>query len=59
MALACDMILAGESARFDSRFLEIGIHPGGGHTWRLLSRTNEQTMRNGFVWTSIVQPRSS
>ena len=28
MALACDMILAGESARFDSRFLEIGIHPG-------------------------------
>ena len=33
LALACDIRLAGESARFDARFLRIGIHPGGGHTW--------------------------
>ena len=25
----------GPSARFDARFLRIGIHPGGGHTWLL------------------------
>jgi enoyl-CoA hydratase len=35
MALACDVILAGHSARFDTRFLQLGVHPGGGHTWRL------------------------
>ncbi len=33
LALACDLRIAGESARFDARFLRIGIHPGGGHTW--------------------------
>src|SRR3954452_7089869 len=35
LALACDIRMAGESARFDSRFLQLGIHPGGGHTWML------------------------
>ena len=28
LALACDVRLAGESARFDTRFLRIGLHPG-------------------------------
>ncbi len=35
LALACDVRIAGTSARFDTRFLKIGIHPGGGHTWML------------------------
>ena len=35
MVLACDLVIAGVSARFDTRFLNIGLHPGGGHTWRL------------------------
>ena len=35
LALCCDVRLAGESARFDSRFARIGLHPGGGHTWLL------------------------
>ena len=35
MALACDVRIAGSRARFDTRFLQIGIHPGGGHTWML------------------------
>jgi len=33
MALGCDVRIAAERARFDTRFLQIGIHPGGGHTW--------------------------
>jgi enoyl-CoA hydratase len=69
MALACDVIVAGRSARFDSRFLDIGIHPGGGHTWRLRNRTDEQTVmamvifgevldgdeaaRRGLAWTCV------
>jgi enoyl-CoA hydratase len=36
LALACDMRVAGASASFESRFLKIGIHPGGGHGWMLL-----------------------
>lgn len=35
VALGCDVRLAGTSARYDTRFLALGIHPGGGHTWML------------------------
>ncbi|HEY4022911.1 MAG TPA: enoyl-CoA hydratase-related protein [Pseudonocardiaceae bacterium] len=42
LPLACDVVLAGESARFDPRFLDLGIHPGGGHLWRLARRIGEQ-----------------
>lgn len=35
LALACDVRIAGASARFDTRFLQLGIHPGGGHTWMM------------------------
>jgi enoyl-CoA hydratase len=35
LALACDLRLAGRRARFDTRFLQLGLHPGGGHTWML------------------------
>jgi enoyl-CoA hydratase len=35
LALACDVRVAGTSARFDTRFVKIGIHPGGGHIWML------------------------
>jgi enoyl-CoA hydratase len=35
LALACDVRIAGASARFDARFLKIGLHPGGGHAWML------------------------
>jgi enoyl-CoA hydratase len=35
LALACDLRLAGPRARFDARFLQLGLHPGGGYTWML------------------------
>jgi enoyl-CoA hydratase len=35
LALACDLRVAGRSGRFDCRFLDLGLHPGGGHTWML------------------------
>ena len=55
MALACDVIIAAESAKFDSRFLQIGIHPGGGHTWRLLARTNYQTLRAMVLFGEVLR----
>lgn len=42
LALVCDVIVAGESARFDTRFLQLGLHPGGGHTWMLQRRVGPQ-----------------
>jgi enoyl-CoA hydratase len=36
LALACDIRMASENASFDTRFLKIGLHPGGGHGWMLL-----------------------
>jgi len=35
LALACDLRIATSHASFESRFLDLGIHPGGGHTWML------------------------
>ncbi len=43
LALACDVRLAGASARFDARFLRIGLHPGGGHLWLLERAVGPQT----------------
>ncbi len=35
LALVCDLRIAAHGARFDCRFLDLGLHPGGGHTWML------------------------
>ncbi|WP_394615232.1 enoyl-CoA hydratase [Lentzea sp. JNUCC 0626] len=43
LALAADVRVAGPRARFDARFLQLGIHPGGGMTWMLQRLTNPQT----------------
>ncbi len=43
LALGCDVRLAGASARFDTRFLDLGIHPGGGHTWMFERAAGLQT----------------
>ena len=43
LALACDVRLAGRSARFDTRFLQLGVHPGGGHTWMMRNTVGPQT----------------
>jgi enoyl-CoA hydratase len=43
LALACDVRIAAASARFDTRFLQLGIHPGGGHTWMMARIVGPQT----------------
>ena len=42
LPLACDIVIAGTSARFDPRFLDVGIHPGGGHLFLLQARVGRQ-----------------
>jgi enoyl-CoA hydratase len=69
LALACDVRLAAHRARFDTRFLDLGIHPGGGHTWMMRrvvgpQATNATVLfgevldgaeaeRVGLVWRSV------
>lgn len=42
LALACDIRLAGHRARFDTRFAQLRIHPGGGHCWLLARAVGQQ-----------------
>jgi len=42
LPLACDVIVTSPDARFDPRWLDVGIHPGGGHLRRLIERVGRQ-----------------
>ena len=50
LALACDLRLVGPAARFDSRFLRIGLHPGGGHLWLLERAVGPQAAAAGALF---------
>ncbi|WP_158881511.1 enoyl-CoA hydratase [Amycolatopsis anabasis] len=42
LALAADVRIAGPRAKFVARFLELGLHPGGGMTWMLQNAVGTQ-----------------
>jgi enoyl-CoA hydratase len=42
LPLACDVMVVSDQARFDPRFLDVAIHPGGGHLWYLSRRVGRQ-----------------
>lgn len=54
LALGCDVRIAGASARFDTRFLQIGIHPGGGHTWMLRRIAGPQAAHAAVVFGEVL-----
>jgi enoyl-CoA hydratase len=54
LALGCDVRIAGRSARFDTRFLQLGIHPGGGHTWMLRRIAGPQTAMAAVVFGEVL-----
>lgn len=54
LALACDVRLAGESARFDTRFVELGIHPGGGHTWMFQRIAGQQAAMAAVLFAQVL-----
>jgi enoyl-CoA hydratase len=43
VALAADIRLAGDTARFEPGFLRLGLHPGGGMTWMTQRLVGAQT----------------
>jgi enoyl-CoA hydratase len=54
LALGCDVRIAARRARFDTRFLQIGIHPGGGHTWMLRRITGPQATFAAVVFGEVM-----
>jgi enoyl-CoA hydratase len=59
MALGCDVRVAGERAKFDTRFLQIGLHPGGGHTWMLRRIAGPQTAMAAVVFGDVLDGRAA
>jgi enoyl-CoA hydratase len=69
LAMACDVRIAAESAFFDTGFLKLNLHPGGGHTWLLVREIDleatfaltifgetldgRQAERVGLVWKCV------
>jgi enoyl-CoA hydratase len=54
LALGCDVRLAARRAKFDTRFLQIGLHPGGGHTWMLRRIAGPQTAMAAVVFGQVL-----
>lgn len=54
LALGCDIRLAARRAKFDTRFLQIGLHPGGGHTWMLRRIAGPQTTMAAVVFGEVL-----
>lgn len=54
LALGCDVRIAARRARFDSRFLHIGIHPGGGHTWMMHRIAGSQAALAAVVFGELL-----
>jgi enoyl-CoA hydratase len=54
LALICDVRIAAARARFDTRFLQLGLHPGGGHTWMSQRIAGPQTVAATVLFGEIL-----
>ncbi|MGZ4805072.1 MAG: enoyl-CoA hydratase [Ilumatobacteraceae bacterium] len=54
LALGCDIRLAARRAKFDTRFLQIGLHPGGGHTWMLRRIAGPQAAMAAVIFGEVI-----
>jgi len=54
LALGCDVRLASTRAKFDTRFLQIGLHPGGGHTWMQVRTVGHQGAMAAVIFGQVL-----
>ena len=54
LALVCDVRLAATRARFDTRFLQLGLHPGGGHTWMFRRIAGPQAVSAAVLFGEVL-----
>lgn len=54
LALACDVRIAARRAKFDTRFMQLGLHPGGGHTWMFRRITGPQAVSATVLFGEVL-----
>ena len=54
LALGCDVRIVADRAKLDTRFLQLGIHPGGGHTWMLRRIVGPQAAMATVVFGQVL-----
>jgi enoyl-CoA hydratase len=54
LALICDVRLAATRARFDTRFMQLGLHPGGGHTWMFRRIAGPQAVSAAVLFGEVL-----
>ena len=54
LALGCDIRVASTKGRFDVRFLKLGIHPGGGHTWMLANAVGPERAKAMILFGEVL-----
>jgi enoyl-CoA hydratase len=59
LALGCDVRIIADEARIDTRFLQLGIHPGGGHTWMLRRIAGPQTAMAAVVFGQVLDGKEA
>jgi enoyl-CoA hydratase len=59
LALACDIAICTPDSRFDARFLDLGLHPGGGQLWRLRSSIGRQGAAALSLFGEVVTGREA
>ena len=59
LALGCDVRIAAERAKFDTRFLQIGLHPGGGNTWMHRRITGPQAAMASIIFSQVLDGREA
>ena len=59
LALGCDVRIVADEAKLDTRFLQLGIHPGGGHTWMLRRIAGPQAAMATVVFGEVLDGRDA
>ena len=59
LALGCDVRIMADEARIDTRFLQLGIHPGGGHTWMFRRIAGPQAAMAAVVFGQVLDGKEA
>ncbi|MFN3255567.1 MAG: enoyl-CoA hydratase-related protein [Ilumatobacter sp.] len=59
LALGCDVRIVAHEAKLDTRFLQLGIHPGGGHTWMFRRIAGPQAAMAAVVFGQVLDGREA
>ena len=59
LALGCDVRIVADEAKLDTRFLQLGIHPGGGHTWMFRRIAGPQAAMAAVVFGQVLDGKEA